>query len=116
MARWTAANISSLLTFHRLGRIAIDHTLSIRLASRGVSKRQFSRSKTMRKVIYGGAMSLDGYIAGPHGEHDWIVMDPDLDFAAFAARFDTYLIGRKTFEALRAMGSEVQSIAGIQHL
>ena len=30
----------------------------------------------MRKVVYGGAMSLDGYIAGPNGEYDWIVMDP----------------------------------------
>ena len=52
----------------------------------------------MRKVIYGGAMSLDGYIAGPRGEYDWIVPDPEMDFAAMAARFDTYLIGRKTFE------------------
>jgi hypothetical protein len=44
----------------------------------------------MRKVICGAAMSLDGYIAGPNGEYDWIVMDPDIDFAATAARFDTY--------------------------
>ena len=35
----------------------------------------------MRKVVYGGAMSLDGFIAGPNGEHDWIIMDPDIDFA-----------------------------------
>ena len=27
----------------------------------------------MRKVVYGGAMSLDGFIAGPNGEYDWIV-------------------------------------------
>ena len=27
-------------------------------------------------------MSLDGYIAGPKGESDWIVMDPDIDFRA----------------------------------
>jgi dihydrofolate reductase len=36
----------------------------------------------MRHVVYGGAMSLDGFIAGPHGEYDWIVMDPDIDFTA----------------------------------
>jgi dihydrofolate reductase len=54
----------------------------------------------MRLVRFGGAMSLDGYIAGPNGEYDWIVMDPDIDFAAMQARVDTYLIGRKTFEAM----------------
>ena len=53
----------------------------------------------MRKICYGCAMSLDGYIAGPGGEADWIVMDPDIDFRAAADRFDTYLMGRRTFEA-----------------
>ena len=57
----------------------------------------------MRRVIYGGAMSLDGYIAGPNGEYDWIVMDPEIDFAALAARFDTYLIGRKTFDMMQRL-------------
>ena len=56
----------------------------------------------MRKVCYGCAMSLDGYIAGPGGEADWIVMDPDIDFQAAADRFDTYLMGRRTFEATGA--------------
>ena len=70
----------------------------------------------MRRVLYGGAMSLDGYIAGPNGEYDWIVMDPEIDFAALAARFDTYLIGRKTFDAMRRMGSEGQSTPGIQNI
>ena len=53
----------------------------------------------MRKIRYGCAMSLDGYIAGPGGEADWIVMDPEIDFQAAANRFDTYLMGRRTFEA-----------------
>jgi dihydrofolate reductase len=70
----------------------------------------------MRKVIYGGAMSLDGFIAGPNGEHDWIVMDPDIDFAAMTARFDTFLIGRKTFEAMRRMGSDAASTPGIRNI
>jgi dihydrofolate reductase len=70
----------------------------------------------MRRVIFGCAMSLDGYIAGPNGEYDWIVMDPDIDFAGINARFDTFLIGRKTFEAMRRMGSDVKSAQGNQNI
>ena len=68
----------------------------------------------MRSVRYGVAMSLDGYIAGPNGEFDWIVMDPDIDFEALASRFDTYVMGRKTFEVTRAMGDASPSPAGIR--
>jgi dihydrofolate reductase len=45
-------------------------------------------------------MSLDGYIAGPKGEADWIIMDPDIDFSAIFKQFDTALIGRRTFEGM----------------
>jgi dihydrofolate reductase len=58
----------------------------------------------MRKICYSVAMSLDGYIAGPNGEADWIVMDPEIDFGELFARFDTILMGRKSFEAAQAMG------------
>ena len=70
----------------------------------------------MRKVLYGGAMSLDGFIAGPNGEYDWIVADPDIDFAAMMAQFDTFLIGRKTFEAMRRAGSDAPPTPGIQNI
>jgi len=52
----------------------------------------------MRRVRYSVATSLDGYIAGPSGEIDWIVMDPDMDFAARMAAFDIVLMGRKTYK------------------
>jgi dihydrofolate reductase len=70
----------------------------------------------MRLVRFGGAMSLDGYIAGPNGEYDWIVMDPEIDFAGMMAQFDTFLIGRKTFEAMVRMGSDARSTPGIQNI
>lgn len=54
----------------------------------------------MRLVRYGVAVSLDGYIARPSGEYDWIIMDPDIDFSRMMMEFDTFLIGRKTFEAM----------------
>ncbi len=68
----------------------------------------------MRQVRYGVAMSLDGYIAGPNGEADWIVMDPDMDFGAMYDRFDTLLIGRKTFDAMQAMGGGAGSSRDVQ--
>lgn len=54
----------------------------------------------MRRIRYQVAMSLDGFIAGPEGEADWIVMDPEIDFGALFAQFDTFLMGRRTFEAM----------------
>ena len=58
----------------------------------------------MRRVRYQVAMSLDGYIAGPQGEADWIIMDPEIDFAALFEQFDTFLLGRRTFEAMGPAG------------
>jgi dihydrofolate reductase len=53
---------------------------------------------------YQVAVSLDGFIAGPNGEHDWIVMDPAIDFAAMFKEFDTAVMGRKTYELIAAQG------------
>lgn len=58
----------------------------------------------MRRVRFSVAMSVDGYIAGPNGESDWIVIDPDIDFGALMGSFDTILLGRKTYEATRPHG------------
>jgi dihydrofolate reductase len=58
----------------------------------------------MRRVRYAVAASLDGYIAGPKGEADWIKMSPEIDFRALFAQFDTFLVGRRTFETMAQAG------------
>ena len=67
-----------------------------------------------RRVRYVVAMSLDGYIAGPDGEYDWIVMDPEIDFKSLFAQFDTLLMGRKTYDGFKSasggMGSGMKVI------
>lgn len=59
----------------------------------------------MRKIIAGFATSLDGYIEGPNGEYDWIVMDNDFDFAGHMKRFDTFFFGRKSYDKLLQSGN-----------
>ncbi len=58
----------------------------------------------MRRVRYMVAASLDGFIAGPQGEADWIVHNPDIDFRALFQQFDTFLVGRLTYEAMHRAG------------
>jgi len=60
----------------------------------------------MRSVTYGGAVSLDDYLAGPGGAMDWLRWSEDAP-AISAASFqgvDTMLVGRKTFEFAQQMG------------
>lgn len=58
----------------------------------------------MRRLRYNVAMSLDGCIAGPHGEFDWITADPSIDLGALWKEFDLFVMGRKTWEVVRAQG------------
>jgi dihydrofolate reductase len=59
----------------------------------------------MREVLYRVATSVDGYIAGPHGELDWIVHDPSVDFSKIYESVDTVLLGRRTYELTRQPGA-----------
>jgi dihydrofolate reductase len=56
--------------------------------------------------MYSVAMSLDGYIARPDGSYDWIPDEPTIDWAEFMGRFDTMLVGRKTWEVAPAPESQ----------
>lgn len=67
----------------------------------------------MRKIVYSVAMSLDGFLAGPNGEVDWLVIDPEIDFKSFMERFDVLLMGRRTFEHGQAIGG-IPNMPGLQ--
>ena len=58
----------------------------------------------MRQLRYSVAASLDGYIAGPKGEYDWILVDPEIDFAAMYAGFSGLVMGRKSYDVYIATG------------
>lgn len=82
-----------------------------RKAARKTAKSNLTKHSA-RRVRYSVAVSLDGFIAGPNGEHDWIIMDPTFDFGALFKQFDTLLLGRRTFEVARHGGGE--TMAGMQ--
>ncbi|HEY8507005.1 MAG TPA: dihydrofolate reductase family protein, partial [Steroidobacteraceae bacterium] len=69
----------------------------------------------MRRIRYQVASSLDGYIAGPQGEYDWIVDEPDIDFNEIYRQFDTLLMGRRTFEILPAGSEGSHRIVVVSH-
>jgi dihydrofolate reductase len=62
------------------------------------------RISSVRQLRYSVAASLDGYIAGPNGEYDWIVADPEIDFAAMYAGFSGLVMGRRSYDVFLATG------------
>ena len=70
----------------------------------------------MRKVIYGGACSLDGYLTDRDGKIDWLHFSKDVEqiMARSWANTDTILLGRKTWEAAAAQGGGGGSMPGVK--
>lgn len=66
-----------------------------------------------RRLRYQVAVSLDGYIARHDGSHDWIVMDPTIDFAALFGEFDAAVMGRKTYDIVNGHGY-MEMMAGLE--
>ena len=60
----------------------------------------------MRKVIYGGACSLDGFLAGTDGALDWLHFSKDVEAVIKQswANTDTLLFGRKTWSGAAGSG------------
>ena len=58
----------------------------------------------MRQLRYSVASSLDGYIAGVHGEFDWIPIEQDIDFEALYARFSGLVMGRHSYDVFVSTG------------
>jgi dihydrofolate reductase len=54
----------------------------------------------MRKVILGLAVSLDGFIEGPHGEYDWCFTDQDYGMGEFLKSIDAIFYGRKSYDMM----------------
>ncbi len=62
----------------------------------------------MRKVIFGGATSLDQMLAREDGSVDWLIMDAEAMelMKDMWDRFDVIVMGRKTWSAAMANFSE----------
>jgi dihydrofolate reductase len=58
----------------------------------------------MRKLVSFMHVSLDGFVAGPNGEMNWIIVDEEIfDYAGYRTNeADTALYGRVTYEMMEA--------------
>jgi dihydrofolate reductase len=61
----------------------------------------------MRIVTYGGAVSLDGFLADANGAIDWLHFSKDVQqvMADYWKDVDTILMGRKTYQVALAQGT-----------
>ena len=71
----------------------------------------------MRKITFGGANSLDNFIARPDGAVDWLMWSDEAAAVMkdYWQKIDTILMGRKTYEAgLKYSKSGKNPYAGIE--
>jgi dihydrofolate reductase len=61
-------------------------------------------NSSMRKIVLGLGISLDGYIARLNGDVDFLFMPKDYSMAPFFSTIDTAVMGRKTLDAALRMG------------
>jgi dihydrofolate reductase len=62
------------------------------------------KKQKMRRLKLQMQMTINGYVAGPNGENDWMTWNPDDEFLAFLVSLidssDTLVLGRKTAEGI----------------
>jgi dihydrofolate reductase len=65
----------------------------------------------MRTVTYGGAVSLDGFLAGIDGAIDWLHFSKDVQevMTRYWKNVDTILMGRKTYDFAVSSGREAST-------
>ena len=70
----------------------------------------------MRKVTFGGANSLDNYLARPDHAVDWLLWGEEAAavMSSFWETIDTVLMGRKTFEVAVRSG-QTQGYPGVKN-
>ena len=70
-----------------------------------------SEENTLRKIIVSMRVTLDGFIAGPHGEMDWMEEFLDEALANYESELqkmvDTTLFGRVTYEGFESYWPKV---------
>ncbi len=71
----------------------------------------------MRKVIFGGATSLDNYFARSDDAVDWLMWSDELAqiMADYWKTFDTVVMGRRTFEVAMRSGNISGAYPGMKN-
>jgi dihydrofolate reductase len=70
---------------------------------------ELEEEESMRKVIFGGAISLDNFIAREDGAVDWLLWSKEVNqiMKDMWKPIDTVVMGRKTYEVAQRMGGDV---------